>query len=109
MACVRSTLTLRGVVCQEPDRRFTYASDYQHSGTMVVVDTDAEARQQKQANVERRVAPFDWRYPGKRTFQESNQHPRRPDACRIDELKQVQSAWLHTKSCVFALSLSDAS
>lgn len=46
----------------------------------------------QQAKLDSRVAPYDWTYPGKRTFQESNIHPLKPDASRVKELKQVSQS-----------------
>ena len=34
-----------------------------------------------------------WTYPGVKSTKESNQHPKRPDPARLDELDDVRGNW----------------
>ncbi|XP_048243138.1 uncharacterized protein LOC124146111 isoform X2 [Haliotis rufescens] len=77
---------LRKSLASNPDTRHTYCQDYHHSMTVVPVNTEAL---QKEAEDK---AKAQWRtesgfvYPGMKSMQDSNIHPKRPDEARSQEL-----------------------
>ncbi|XP_071128270.1 uncharacterized protein [Mytilus edulis] len=79
---------LRQMLAQNPDTRYTYCQDYHHSMTVVPVNVEAL---KKQAEVESKAR---WKtekgliYPGFRTMQESNIHPKKPGTPRRDSLRE---------------------
>ena len=95
--------TTRFILCyvlQQPEVRFTYAPDYHHSGTLPPGTRAAVLQEARERDKLKRSSPFDWTYPGKKTFLESNRHPLAPPAYRVAELKKVRCP-LH--SCVLLL------
>ncbi|XP_067683346.1 uncharacterized protein [Haliotis asinina] len=77
---------LRQILAAKPDTRYTYCQDYHHSMTVVPVNPEAL---QKEAEEKAKAL---WRtesgfvYPGMKSMQDSNIHPKRPDDARTQEL-----------------------
>ncbi|XP_066553891.1 uncharacterized protein cfap92 [Amia ocellicauda] len=89
---------LRREMAKEPSRRFTYSQQYQ-SATVEPVDVESEV---KAAEARSKAA---WRtcdgftYPGIRSSIESNEHHRRPDDARTEELRKPwRENILHAKT-----------
>jgi hypothetical protein len=78
-----------GVFSQKPDTRFTRAPEFHHSGTVVPVDVKALEKEEAAASKALWRTPTGWIYPGRRTMQEANAHPKKPDSARVDELREV--------------------
>ncbi|XP_013407741.1 uncharacterized protein LOC106171815 [Lingula anatina] len=79
---------LRQELSKSADHRFTYCQDYNHSMTVVPVSVEAVKRQE---TVDSKAA---WRtargftFPGVNNLRMCNQHPKKPDVARVDELTE---------------------
>ena len=57
--------------------------------TFVPVNVTNARREEQLSSREQWRTPAGWTFPGKKTMQESNVHPQRPDPARADELLNV--------------------
>ncbi|CAH1783576.1 unnamed protein product [Owenia fusiformis] len=80
---------VREILSQWPDERFTYNPAFHHSMTVVPINVEAIKKQEEQESKDKYRTPNGWTYPGKKTMQEANKHPNKPDEARIDEIHGV--------------------
>ncbi|XP_062581954.1 uncharacterized protein LOC134243735 isoform X3 [Saccostrea cucullata] len=80
---------LRQMLAEEPDTRFTYCQEFHHSMTVVPVNVEALKKAEKEESRARWKTESGWIYPGMKSTLECNEHPRRPDTARIEELHEL--------------------
>lgn len=73
---------------QDPEKRFTYCSEF-NSASVVPVDVEALEKQEQKDSVSAWQTADGFVYPGVDTAMKSNVHPKKPDPARIDELRDV--------------------
>lgn len=61
--------------------------------TVVPVNVEALAKEARKESVDKWKTPTGWIFPGKKTSLESNNHPKRPDPARIDEVRTVKHVY----------------
>ncbi|XP_043934019.1 uncharacterized protein KIAA1257 homolog [Protopterus annectens] len=78
---------LQKEMTKEPMRRFTYCQEY-HSATVPPVDTVSEMKAAESKSKAQWTTFDGFKYPGFKSSIESNQHPKKPDEARLEEIKQ---------------------
>ncbi|XP_076863682.1 uncharacterized protein cfap92 isoform X2 [Brachyhypopomus gauderio] len=84
---VRAQELLRKEMAKEPSRRFTYNQHY-HSFTVAPVDVEAAQKASKSRSRAAWRTSVGFVYPGFKSSQESNRHPKQPDEARVEELRK---------------------
>lgn len=82
---------------QDADTRYTYCQDYLHSMTVVPVNIEALKKQEKLDSKACWKTEEGWIYPGIKTTEEDNVHPKKPHVAKVDELKEVRFIGLYLK------------
>eukprot|EP00795_Rhopilema_esculentum_P002461 gene2461-18118_t len=78
---------LRSLLAADPDSRFTYSQEF--GGATVLPDNLDDVRKEEVESSRTKWRTADgFVFPGRKTSQESNKHPRHPDGARLDELKK---------------------
>ncbi|XP_059800076.1 uncharacterized protein cfap92 isoform X2 [Hypanus sabinus] len=78
---------LREELAKRPKQRFTYSQTFLW-GTLAPVDIVNEEKRIKKRSKETWLTFDGFRFSGFRSSQEANEHPKKPDEARIDELKK---------------------
>ncbi|XP_067854781.1 uncharacterized protein cfap92 isoform X2 [Heptranchias perlo] len=79
---------LRQEMATKLNQGFTYNQDFL-TATMDPVDIDNERKREKERSKAAWLTFDGFRYPGFKSSMESNEHPKRPDQARINELKKA--------------------
>ncbi|KAF6032795.1 KIAA1257 [Bugula neritina] len=72
----------------DKDTLYTYNENYHHSATFVPVNVEELKKQEKLAHQSKFVSKKDWTFPEVKNLKQCNEHPKKPDATRICDLKQ---------------------
>uniref|UniRef100_UPI00398F31E3 uncharacterized protein cfap92 n=1 Tax=Pristiophorus japonicus TaxID=55135 RepID=UPI00398F31E3 len=79
---------LRQEMATKPNQYYTYSQEFL-SATLAPVDIDKEQKKAKERSKAAWLTFDGFRYPGFRSSLQSNEHPKKPDQARINELKKA--------------------
>ncbi|XP_069795916.1 uncharacterized protein cfap92 isoform X2 [Narcine bancroftii] len=75
------------MLAKKPKQRFTYSQKFL-AGIVTSVDVVSEEKRMKKKSKEAWLTSDGFRFPGFKSSLEANEHPKKPDQARIDELKK---------------------
>ena len=69
---------------------YSYNPEFHHSMTFVPVNLEKVKKDESAQSVKRWVTKEGWSYPGFKSSQQANEHPRKLDQASLDKLKEVE-------------------
>ncbi len=70
---------------------YSFNPEFHHSMTFVPVNIEKVKKDESTQSVKRWITKEGWSYPGVKSSQQSNEHPRKLDQASLDKINEVKT------------------